>query len=221
MIKYEGRALLLCCGLKPAQRRITPFSRPREHMWLVQHMDWVTLLFFFFSFFQEGDMARVCSWNMDLGWIGLRLSGSLPDFLTPPRLLLFLGKIKSAPQTWNSSRPHPWPPNPTPRAIHCILPKRGATVSSFPFFSEAPTPLLFILDLLPFPETLRRNTCVRFELSPLFFPELVATFRLFLWCGCVSERVQLGFFYCAIIPQVPQRPSVDTWRIYDKLERVN
>lgn len=49
-----------------------------------------------------------------------------------------------------------------------------------------------------------------FELSPLF-PELLATFRL-LRCGApwLCERVQLGFFYCAIIPQVPQRPSDDT-----------
>lgn len=32
MIKDEGCALLLCCGLEPAQRRITAFSRPQECM---------------------------------------------------------------------------------------------------------------------------------------------------------------------------------------------
>lgn len=53
-----------------------------------------------------------------------------------------------------------------------------------------------------------------FELSPLF-PKLIATFRL-LWCRALwlCERARLGFFYCAIIPQVPQRPGDDTWREY-------
>lgn len=125
MIKDEGRALLLCCGLEPEQRPITAFSRPQEHMWLLQHMDSVTPLFFTSP--ERADMA-LCSWNKDLARVGLRLSGMPPT----PLLILFLGKIKSAPDLEFKQTP-PVTPNPAP---HCIL-------SSFPLFTEVhPLPSL-------------------------------------------------------------------------------
>lgn len=226
MIKDEGPALLLCCGFEPAQRRITAFSRPREHMWLVQHMDWVTPLVFFFFFFpfpERGYMA-VCSWNKDrtppcwhAAW-----------FLNPPLSFSFLGrKIVSSP-TWNSSGPHPWPPTLHHVPSIAFFPGVGGwwggnsfIIALFSLKHEPPLPCFFFFYFRPAPVSWNspQKHVPGFELSPLF-PKLIATFRLAraLW-SC--ERVHFGFFYCAIIPQVPQRPGDDTWRIYDKLETSN
>lgn len=80
LTKDEGRALLLCCGLEPTGRRITAFSRPREHMWLVQHMDWVTTVFPV----RAADMTMRSSWNRSdwtrLNWLDA-FALSLPQHL--------------------------------------------------------------------------------------------------------------------------------------------
>lgn len=167
----------------------------------------------------------VCSWNKDRTPPCWRAAW----FLNPPLSFSFLGRKIVSSQTWNSSGPHPWPPT-----LHHVPPIAffpgvgegrggGQQFHHCPLFSEAwapPPPLLFFyFRPAPISWNSPQKHVPGFELSPLF-PKLIATFRLAraLW---LCERVRFGFFYCAIIPQVPQRPGDDTWRIYDKLETSN
>lgn len=92
-----------------------------------------------------------------------------PFLTNPPLFSLFFFHFES-PQTWKPCRPHPWPPTLHHVPYIAFFPGLGGPiVSSFSlFFSLAkanplslPSATLsfFILDLLPFPETLCGNTC--------------------------------------------------------------
>lgn len=161
--------------------------------------------------------------NKDLARIGLRLVVMLPDFLAPLLSFslspYFSWEDKVTRQTWNSSRPHPWPPNPSPQAMHCILPKGGwwgQTVSSFPLFlwSARPPSLLFILNLLPFPETLHRNTCRGLNSVHCFQSSLPHLDSCGAGpCGCVSERdldsfTVLSFHKCHRDPVMTREENI-------------
>lgn len=171
-------------------------------MWLVQHMAWVTLLFF--PFFQRGVYMALCSWNKDLVWMELRLAGMRPkNFSAYPSSLLFLGKIVS-PSSWNSNRPHP-------RAIIAFL-----GVGAVSGFHHPPPPLFsFYFRTVHISWNPPQEHVWGFELGPLF-PQLTATFRP-LWCGPVSECnsvsfTGLSFHWC-------QRGD-DTWSLYDRRSEV-
>lgn len=180
MIKDEGRALLLCCGLQPAERRITAFSRPREHMWLVKHMDRATLLFSLFKWERERKMAA-CYWNKDLAWIGLHLAGTLPNSFTPhPPTSFPCFFFLSAPRLGIQQDPtHDTDPQP----LHHV-----PYIAFFPGKGWNPPPPPFYFRPVPISWNAPQKHVQGFELSPLF-PKLVATFRLLRWrpCGCVSE----------------------------------
>lgn len=119
--------------------------------------------FFFFPFPERGYMA-VCSWNKDrtppcwhAAW-----------FLNPPLSFSFLGRKIVSSQTWNSSGPHPWPPTLHHVPSIAFFPGVGGwwggnsfIIALFSLKHEPPLPcfFFFILGLLPFPETLHRNTC--------------------------------------------------------------
>lgn len=167
-------------------------------MWLVQHMAWVTLLFF--PFFQRGVYMALCSWNKDLVWMELRLAGVRPkNFSAYPSSLLFLGKIVS-PSSWNSNRPHPWK-----KKQHHVqsLHSWGWCGGAVSGFHHPPPPLFsFYFRTVPISWNTPQEHVWGFELGPLF-PQLTATFRL-LRCG-PCEWVQLGFLYGAVIPLVPKR----------------
>ena len=156
---FPGTALLLCCGCEPTQRQITAFSRPREHMWLVQHMDWVTLLFFSFS---ERSYMAWCLWNKNSNLELTPPCWHAAQFLCLPLISLslylsslFLGNVVRPRLRYKHITPLPLTLHHVP---YITFFPEGATVSSFPLFCEAWTSL-FILDRLPFPETLHGNTC--------------------------------------------------------------
>lgn len=201
-MKDEGLALLSFCGLEPAESRITAFSRPRKHMWLVQHMDWVTLLFPFWEMVgAHGAMIPLRQVSASPCWLSFQNFAPTPD-------IFFLGSLLP---DLNIRHTLPLTPN-TCHTLHTTYSQKGVGDESFIIFLVFGqcTPLLLVC-----------QTCSHF---PRHVQGLAGSCELCIHsslphlesCGVDSVAVMecnLGFLYRAIIPQVPQRPSVDMWSL--------
>lgn len=102
----------------------------------------------------------------------------------------------------------------SPRASHCILPKGvGWEGRLIRLFSEVvPQPWFYFSPKCS--HFLKRYAATRVWLGARALVPLLDPYCGGRYCVCVCVWAmggKLGFFSCAIIPQVPRRPSDDTW----------